>query len=179
MDPFATLGLPRRYDMDRGELEARYRELQKALHPDRHAGASASQRAMNMGKAVEVNDAYRVLKDDLRRAEALLVALGGSLAGGGADDAGAADPEFLMEVMELREGLGEAKAEKDMTRVRELADQVGAMQGQAREALVKAFDAAESGDDAAVKKAAALVGRLKYFRRFLDEVSVIEEEALG
>jgi molecular chaperone HscB len=175
MDPFATLGLPRRYDMDRGELEARYRELQKALHPDRHAGASASQRAMNMGKAVEVNDAYRVLKDELRRAEALLIALGGNVSG----DAGAADPEFLMEVMELREGLGEAKAEKDLARVRTLAGQVEAMRGEARDALVKAFEAAEAGDDAALKKAAALVGRLKYFRRFLDEVSVIEEEALG
>ena len=35
VDPFATLGLPARYDLAPPEIEQRYRELQKALHPDR------------------------------------------------------------------------------------------------------------------------------------------------
>ncbi|MDD9939271.1 MAG: Fe-S protein assembly co-chaperone HscB [Myxococcales bacterium] len=176
MDPFATLGLPRRYELDRGELEARYRELQKALHPDRHAGASASQRRMSLARAVEVNDAYRALKDDLRRAEALL-----SLYGGKAEpEGGAADPEFLMEVMELRESLGDAKAAGDLARVRQLADKVEAMRGAARTTLVERFgDGAADPEPVALAEASALVSRLKYFKRFLDEVSVIEEEALG
>src|SRR5262249_27402541 len=72
MDPFATLGLPRRYEIDMQELETRYRELQKALHPDKHAGASASQRRLSLERAIQVNEAYRVLKDDLKRAEALV-----------------------------------------------------------------------------------------------------------
>jgi molecular chaperone HscB len=176
MDPFATLGLPRRYELDRRELESRYRELQKALHPDKHAGASASERRMSLARAVEVNDAYRALKDDLRRAEALLALHGGQAP----TDGGAADPEFLMQVMELREGLGDAKAGGDLERVRKLASEVEAMQREAREALVARFgDGASAPGEQDLQEAANLVSRLKYFKRFLDEVSVIEEEALG
>src|SRR5882672_4004192 len=120
MDPFSTLGLPRRYEVDMPQLETSYRELQKALHPDRHAGASASQRRMSLVLAVEVNEAYRVLKDDLRRAEALLA----SYDTAAAREQGREDPEFLMEVLELREALGEAKQAKDLPRVRRMAAEI-------------------------------------------------------
>src|SRR5262245_43300134 len=101
MDPFATLGLTPRYDLDLSQLEARYRELQRALHPDKHVGASASMRRLSAQKTALVNDAYRTLKDDLRRAEALLAAHGGAALLGER----AADPEFLMQMLELREQL--------------------------------------------------------------------------
>lgn len=178
MDPFATLGLPRRYEIDLERLETHYRELQRALHPDRHAGASASQRRMSMLKAVEVNDAYRALKDDLRRAEALLAL----------HDSGSAEkkeqqreePEFLMEMLELREALGEAKESNHGARVRELQAQVEAMQGKAREALVAAFGAlSEPPRPTDLDAARSVIGRLKYYRRFLDEVNAMHEEGLG
>ena len=176
IDPFSTLGLPRRYEIDMEKLETSYRELQKALHPDKHAGTSPSQRRMSLVKAVEVNDAYRVLKDDLRRAEALLALHDG----GKAREHGKEDPEFLMEVLELREALGEAKQAKDLARVRRMATEIGERQAQARSALVKAFDALTASASAEqLTRVSGMIGRLKYFRRFLDEVSAIEEEALG
>lgn len=175
MDPFATLGLPRRFDLDVAELEARYRELQRALHPDRHVSGSASQRRMSLSKAIEVNEAYRALKNELSRAEALAALLG--------PDAGApaavpeADPEFLMEVMELREALGEAKAGRDLARVQALAETVQAKRNKARQALAAGFSAADS-DAAALAAVRETIGRLKYYQRFLDEVAVIEDECL-
>jgi molecular chaperone HscB len=189
MDPFSTLGLPRRYEVDMPQLETSYRELQKALHPDKHAGASASQRRMSLVRAVEVNEAYRVLKDDLRRAEALLAVFANTapaLRGGASIDAAAAreqgreDPEFLMEVLELREALGDAKQAKDLARVRGMAVEIAERQAQARTALVNAFNELPVAPSAAeLTRVSGLIGRLKYFRRFLDEVSAIEEEALG
>jgi molecular chaperone HscB len=176
MDPFATLGLPRRYEIDMRQLETSYRELQKALHPDKHAGAGASQRRMSLLKAVEVNEAYRVLKDDLRRAEALLALYDAAAA----REQGREDPEFLMEVLELREALGEAKAARDLEAVRRMAASVAQRAQDARSELVHAFDAlpgAHGADELA--RVSGLIGRLKYFRRFLDEVSSIEEEALS
>ena len=174
-DPFATLGLPRRFDLDTGELEARYRDLQRALHPDRHVSGSASQRRLSLSKAIEVNEAYRALKDELSRAEALAALL----AGQDAADAPSpeADPEFLMEVMELREGLGEAKAERDLDRVHKLADVVQAKRAEARRAVAEGFAAADS-DRAALAAVREGIGRLKYYKRFLDEVAVIEDECL-
>jgi molecular chaperone HscB len=178
MDPFATLGLPRRYEIDMEQLETQYRELQKALHPDKHAGASASQRKLSLGKAVEVNAAYRTLKDELRRAEALL-----ALHRQGAAEVGlghAEDNDLLLEVLELREALAEAKAGHDLVCVRALAEKVEGLQRQARVQLVAVFEALELSPVAAeLQKASALIGRFKYFRRFLDEVNAVEEEALG
>lgn len=169
MDPFATLGLPAQFELDRELLQRRFRELQRALHPDRHASAPASHRRMNLSRAVEVNEAYAVLKDELRRADALLVVLGD---GGNAEQP---DPEFLMEVMELREALGDAKGAADLSAVARLSERVTAMQDGARAALQKAFADAKPGGD--LSAARALVARLRYFRRFLDEVAVIEEES--
>ncbi|MDH5672699.1 MAG: Fe-S protein assembly co-chaperone HscB [Myxococcales bacterium] len=175
-DPFATLGLPRSYRLDVRELETRYRELQKALHPDRHAGASASQRRMSLTRAVEVNDAYRALRDDVTRAEALLSVVG---AGSQREQA---DPAFLMEIMELREELGEARARGDLDTVAALGKRVGALRDDSRQALEQSFEqalAAPIADAAAVADAARTLGKLKYYRRFLDEVAAIEDEALG
>ena len=173
MDPFATLGLPRRYEVDLQQLEARYRELQRALHPDRHANESPAQRRLSLTKAVEVNEAYRALKDDLARGEALLELDRGT---GSSGERAAESPEFLMEMMERREALGEARAAKDMARVGAMAKEMSALQAETRTALVNAFDA---NGGARVEEAARLLGRLKYYRRFLDEVTAIEEEALG
>jgi len=175
MDPFATLGLPPSFELDRRVLEGRFRELQKQLHPDRHASAPASHRRMNLAKAVEVNEAYRALRSEIPRAEALLAALGHEAPAGGSEPA---DPEFLMEVMELREALGEAKAAKDMDAVAVLSARVAKLQTGTRGELASAFARVATAADA-VDEARALIARMRYFKRFLDEVAVIEEEAEG
>jgi molecular chaperone HscB len=174
MDPFATLGLAREYDLDASELERRYRDLQRALHPDRHAASGASERRMSLTKAVEVNEAYRVLRDDLSRAEALL-ALHDAPA-----NASDADPEFLMEMMELREGLDQAKGASDLAAVRTLSARVEQMQAQATEILRERFaELAQQVSPEVLEGTRATVGRLRYYRRFMDEVAIIEDEALG
>ena len=173
-DPFATLGLERRFEIDPASLEARYRELQRALHPDRHTGGTATERRLSLSKAMEVNEAYRTLKDELQRAEALL-----ALHGGAHGDAGEApDPAFLVEVMELREALGDARDAGDLTRVRSLGASVSAMERSVRDEMARAFASGGGAPDADTLAAIGrLVGRLKYFRRFADEVGVIEDSS--
>jgi molecular chaperone HscB len=179
LDPFSTLGLARRYDLDTGELERRYRDLQRALHPDRHTNAPASERRMKLQKAVEVNEAYRTLRDDQSRAEALLAVLSGELGVPVVDPGEKADPELLMEMMELRESLSEAKAARDAAEVHKLAKRVSAEQGEMRVKLTEAFDALPKPPrPEALGPIRALVSRLKYYKRFLDEVAVFEDEAL-
>ena len=166
-DPFATLGLPARFDLSPGEIEQRVRDLQKALHPDRFVGRPAQERRMSLSKAVEVNEAHRTLRDDLSRARALL-----SVRGHAVSDAQPADPSFLMEVMERREALSDARG--DAAKVRELAVDVTREYQRARERIAQLFD---QGDD--LTAISDVLGRMRYYRRFLDEVEAIEEAAIA
>src|SRR5687768_1791659 len=155
-DPFETLGLPRRFEVDPEDVEKRYRELQRALHPDKFAQAPAAERRAALSRAVTVNEAYRTLRDDLQRAAALLRLAGRAPAGGDR-----ADPELLMEVMELRESLADARRARDLDTVRRLARDVGKMRDGSRATMAAAFGA---GDWDAAHRA---LSRLKYFARFL------------
>ncbi len=67
-DPFDTLGVEPRFDLDLAALERRHRDLSRALHPDRYAGAPAAERRLALGRAIDANEALRVLKDPIRRA---------------------------------------------------------------------------------------------------------------
>ena len=98
-DAFDTLGLAPTYGQDLVAAEATYRELSRALHPDRHAGKSAAERRAALSRAIEVNEAWRALRDPVRRAEALLVRLGVPV---GESREPVGDPALLMEVMERR-----------------------------------------------------------------------------
>jgi molecular chaperone HscB len=168
MDPFAILGIERAFDVDLNAVEKVHRELSRALHPDRYVGASPSERRASLAKAVEVNEAWRVVRDPIKRAEALL-ALRGVVSGEG-PGAPKADPEFLMDMLEQREALSEARKARDLEAVRRMAT---AIAGRARE-VERGLAAGFARED--VDGLAARVGELKFYRRFLDEVSAIEDE---
>ena len=172
-DPFDVLGLPARFDLDEKEIESRYRELSRVLHPDRHVGKPPAERRLILGKAMEVNEAARVLRDPVARASALLGRRGVSPATQKGE--AKADPEFLMWMMEVREALSEARSRRDAARVGRLAFEVRGREAEVLRALSAGLADGESDPHAL----AALIGRLRYFRRFLDEVSSIEDELLA
>ena len=71
-DYFALFGLPRRYALDEGALEAAWHELQGRVHPDRHAHLSDFEKRRSMQWATRVNEGFRVLRKPLARAQYLL-----------------------------------------------------------------------------------------------------------
>jgi molecular chaperone HscB len=171
VDPFETLGIPPRFDVDLGAVERRHRDLSRALHPDKFLGASPSERRAALAKAVGVNEAWRIVRDPIRRAEALL-ALAGVPVGEGAEPA--AEPEFLMEMLEQREALSDAKQARDLASVRRLAAAIEARARAVEGALSEGFARGEAGRDGGTL--VAKLGELRFYRRFLDEVSAIEDE---
>jgi molecular chaperone HscB len=108
---FELFGLPQSFAVDRVQLDTRYRELQRAAHPDRYATASDLERRVSAQQATHINEAYQTLKDPLARGRYLL-----ELAGIRFDDQHRTtrDAAFLMEQMELREALGEVRAAQDV-----------------------------------------------------------------
>jgi molecular chaperone HscB len=170
MDPFATLGIARAFDVDLAAVEKVHRELSRALHPDRYVGASKSERATSLAKAVEVNEAWRVVRDPIRRAEALLALHGVAVSDGDGRAVAKADPGFLMDMLEQREALSEAKASKDIEAVRRMAAEIEERVRGVERALSEGFARGEAS------ALAGKVSELKFYRRFLDEVSAIEDE---
>lgn len=161
-DPFELLGVARRFSLDRAALEQRHRDLSRTLHPDRYVQAPPGERRLALERAVAVNEAFRALRDPLTRTEALLAFYGLSVG-----DADRPSQALLMEVMELRESLDDARSSP--AKVTALLDQVRA-RSSAEEALVASvFDAETVPDPAALARARDALVRLKYFRRFEEE----------
>jgi molecular chaperone HscB len=73
---FELFGLPPRFGIDLGALDASYRELQAEVHPDRFGAGSETERRLSHQASARVNEAYRTLKDPAERARYLLVLRG-------------------------------------------------------------------------------------------------------
>ena len=171
MDPFATLGIERTFTVDIQALEKTHRELSRALHPDKFVGAAPTERRAALGKAVEVNEAWRTVKDPIRRAEALFELAGIAV---GERNEPKPSPALLMDMMEQREALAEAKTARDTGAVARLSGELEARASEAERALAGGF-AAAGGDREKLLLLVPRLGELRFYRRFLEEVSAIED----
>ena len=107
---FELFGLEPAFALDAEALERSYREIQARVHPDRFARAGDAERRASLQWTTRVNEAYRALRDPVRRASHLLELHGVDVA---FETNTAMPPEFLMQQMELRESLEEAVGKKD------------------------------------------------------------------
>ena len=164
LDPFEVLGLPRTFGLDLKAAEKAHRELSRALHPDKYASAGASERRDALTKAADVNEAWRIVRDPVRRAEALFQLAGVEV---GETKEPKPDPELLMEVLEKREALADAKAARDAAKVHALEEEIDAREKKIEEALANA----STFDGALVAK----LGEMRFYRRFLEEASAVLE----
>lgn len=171
-DPFDTLGIEPCFNLDLARVEKRHRELSRVLHPDRYQGAPPRERRLSLGKAIEVNEAWRVVRDPIRRAEALLARAGVQPTEGGEPKA---DPTFLMELMDLREALAGARQSGAPKLVAEMGDSVRARCQAVLETLSAGFRAAGSEPER-LRALLPLLGELRYLGRFLDELGAAQEE---
>lgn len=137
-DFFTLLGLPRAFPLDMTELDARFRELQREVHPDRFAAADDASRRASMMLATQINAAYQTLRSPLKLATYLLELAGIDV---GAESNTAMSPEFLMHQMLWREQLDEARAEGDAAALAGLQADIDQAVGDAYERLASALAA--------------------------------------
>ena len=170
-DAFGLLGLPARFDLDPQLIERAFFDRSKELHPDRFAGAPAGERVAALAKATALNDAYKTLKKPVPRAEYLLARAGVTIG-----DNERLDPTFLMEILELREELAEARAAGHTSQGHgrvQIEKLCGAMQARRKaaiEALAPLFD---KNDLAGIKEQLIL---LRYIERYLEECDAALDE---
>ncbi len=106
-DDFTLFGLPQQFALNRAEVDERWRALQAQVHPDKFAADGAAAQRVAMQWAVRVNEAYRRLKDPLARASYLCELRGAAI---GAENNTAMPAAFLMQQMEWREALEDARS---------------------------------------------------------------------
>ncbi len=157
-DPFAMLGLAPSFDVPAAELERAFHEQSKLLHPDRFAQAPAAERVAALSRARALNDAYQVLRKPASRAEHLLARAGVVIG-----DRETLDPTFLMEILDLREALAEARIAGDLAAVARMQGEMAARRGTLVASLSPALAAGAHAD-----AKCALIA-LRYVDRYLEE----------
>ena len=178
-DPFDLFDVEPAYDVDLGALERRHRDLSRALHPDRYAGRPPAERRQALGRSIEVNDAWRVLRDPVRRAEALLARLGVSAQ---ENQSPPTDQALLMEMMDLREELSDARQKRDPEAVIRVSGRVRQRQAKLTERMAADFRQALDRQSTSPAERAApddllrQLAELRYYRKFLEDAAVVEDE---
>ena len=161
-DYYEILGLERGASDE--EIKRSFRKLAQQWHPDVNTDPDADARFK------EINEAYQVLRDPLKRGRYLLELRGIHL-----DDRQGAhqDAGFLMQQMELRESLAEVRQQDDpLGALNRLGGDIEARFRELETRLGQVLDA-DAGDAA---EAAALVQKMQFFTRLRDEVQQLEAD---
>jgi molecular chaperone HscB len=102
---FELFGVPQRFTQDPAQLDARWKALQREVHPDNFAQQGGAQQRIAMQWSVRVNEAYQRLKNPLARATYLCELAGVPVE---AHRNTAMPATFLMQQMQWREAMDEA-----------------------------------------------------------------------
>uniref|UniRef100_A0A671QQS8 Iron-sulfur cluster co-chaperone protein HscB n=1 Tax=Sinocyclocheilus anshuiensis TaxID=1608454 RepID=A0A671QQS8_9TELE len=153
---FDILNCEQKFSLDTQKLQKRYVELQRSLHPDNFSQKSSKEQEYSEEQSALVNSAYRTLQKPLSRA---VYMLRGVLLEEGTD--AAADPAFLLEVLEINESLAETRSQ----------DEVSAIGRSVREKLKDLTERMNSslnkGDLLTAKE---LLAQMKYFTNIEEKV---------
>jgi Fe-S protein assembly co-chaperone hscB len=155
---FTLFQLEPQFDIDTDSLEQNYRTLAARFHPDRFASASAFEQKQAVMMSSTVNEAYRTLKNPTDRAAYLLRQQG--------IDADAPEhtsfaPEFLMQQMEWRETLAEARGGQDQTALTALDKEISGAQQELWWDLREAFRRQQYEDAAQLVRQGRFLDKLK------------------
>lgn len=119
---FELFGVPARFTQDRAQLDARWKDLQREVHPDRFAAQGAAAQRVAMQWSARINEAYQRLKDPQRRAAYLCELNGAPIE---AENNTAMPRDFLMQQMDLRERLDDAQTAHALDEIGAQARQMG------------------------------------------------------
>ena len=154
-DLFQVLTLPRKYFLQREDIETAHRAIARQVHPDRFRQRSAVERRMSLQWTALVNEARRVLLDPILRARYLAT---GQAAPN--ERSGTSDPAFLEKIFELQMSMMESP-EQSIEQAKSLAAQNDSQ-------LISIFQAWEAGQGD-LDGIEELLGRWKYLNNILSK----------
>jgi molecular chaperone HscB len=167
VNAFSLFGVAPEFAIDASNLAARYRDLQATVHPDRFVNATDADKRVAMSRTVDINEAYTTLKDPVRRAMHLLSLVGVD----GLDEKNTSMPaDFLMQQIDWREALADARLKEDEDRLQEMLSELESTLA----SLGDTFDAAYRGEHFAV--ATTLARKMRFMQKLAEEVDSVLAE---
>jgi molecular chaperone HscB len=188
-DYYSVFGLEPKLNLDLPLLEHEFHRLSRKLHPDRFARAEENEKQWSLADTALLNDAYRTLKDPLRRTEYLLklegVEIGEEYSSPDRKAASRVPADLLEEVFDLNMQLEEMRMNRQMggadaaleLNLTEAREEFGALLGAVDEDLRVEWQAWDEGDGAArlaaQNRMVALLDRRRYLSNLVRDVSEV------
>jgi molecular chaperone HscB len=186
-DYFSVFSLVPKLDLDLGMLEHQFHKLSRKLHPDRFARASSSEKEWSLADTALLNDAYRTLRDPIRRTEYLLKLQGAEIgeehAGKDRKDPSRVPADLLEEAFDLNMQLEEMRMSKKMgdtdpelqSGLEQAKKKYNDMLDQVDSDLRAQWQVWDNGDEAArkesEKKMVSLLDRRRYVNNLVRDVT--------
>ena len=159
MNHFQLLELEQKYDLDPAIVKAQYFSKQAVYHPDKVTNTNLQTEYLE--KSMQLNEAYKILKDDYLRAEYMLKLCGQDLS----DKALSAKltPHELEEIMEMHEELDETD---------DIVELAAMKSAKTKEKKLMAEKLAEYFAEEKITKALDLTIRLKYLTNLVGNIKL-------
>ncbi len=169
-DYYELFGIRRHLNLSLDDLQKRFYELSRQLHPDRFVKKPEAERQRALDMSSALNDANRTLKDPIKRAQYLLKLEGFDIGEQGSKDV---PPELLEEVFELNMALEEMRGGDDSARpqLEQAEANFTSMMSEVSEqlqALFEKYDASPQRETLAEIR--GVLNRRKYIQNLLTEV---------
>ena len=158
---FELFQLPVMFEIDAQQLDAAYREIQSRVHPDKFVTATDAEKRVAMQWATRANEAYQTLKSPLKRAMYLCEMNGVDL---GTESNTAMPVSFLMQQIEWREALDEARNSKNQAALEQLESELLQSRSHLLSLIAHCLNAAQYNE------AGGHVRQLMFIEKFGDEV---------
>ena len=169
-NPFALFDLPVAFQVDSALLNERYLALQKSLHPDNFSAASAQEQRLAIQKSAEINDALRILKDPITRADSIIAINTGETEN--PEEKSNNDIDFLMQQMEWRETLENIEKRKDTDELTAFTQEIN----QIRHAILRELSTALGEQQWDIAR--AITDKLRFIKKLQAEIERVEETLL-
>jgi molecular chaperone HscB len=167
-DFFSLFDISSNFKINTKLLDQNYRALQAQVHPDKFSHLSETERRVSMQWATRVNEAYQTLRNPLNRARYLLSLHGVDTL----EETNTAMPvEFLMQQMEWREALAEAKLKQNTTEVEKIEQLVQKQRQILEQELARQLDNVHD-----YNAASGIVRKLKFIEKLAEEIDSAFDE---
>jgi molecular chaperone HscB len=158
---FQLFQLPVVFAVDTAALEKAYHSVQSQAHPDKFAHATGAEKRVAMQWATRANEAYKTLKNPLKRAAYLCELHGVDLE---VESNTAMPTAFLMQQMEWREALDDAKAAKSVSALDALEKELRAARKEEIDHVAVQLEAQD------FKEAGKTIRKLMFLEKFGEEI---------